>query len=141
MTKSELQAASTYTAVPCRSALMEKKLPPLSCGLQLLSFSVSGAAEAEGWPSPVQPLDLSGPLIPQYQRSCKCVCVCIPFVVAPVPVQSAETAAAACGAGLSALLFPSLQMTSPEKANKQTKQNLKLKVYSDVGTIKYFDRL
>ena len=73
---------------------------------------------------------------------CVCVCVCIPFVVAPVPVQSAETAAAACGAGLSALLFPSLQMTSPEKANKQTKQNLKLKVLgvisSDVGVNQLF---
>ena len=58
---------------------------------------------------------------------CVCVCVCAPCVVAPAPGQSAETAAAACRVGLSALLPPSWQMTSPR--NKQTNAhtvNLKL---------------
>lgn len=48
------------------------------------------------------------------------ICVCVPCVAAPAPGQSAETAAAACGAGLSALLPPSWQMTNPREASKCT---------------------
>lgn len=55
-----------------------------------------------------------------------CVPVCVPCVVAPAPGQSAETAAAACGAGLSALLPPSWQMTSPGEASKLHGRTLNL---------------
>lgn len=104
---------------------MENKQQLLCSELELLSFPVRGAA---GWPSPVQLLDWTGPLRHLCLRSCVsvCACVCVPCVVAPAPGQSAGTAAAACGAGLSALLPPSWQMTSPGEANKLHGRTLNL---------------
>lgn len=51
MTKPGLLAASMYVAALFRSLLMENQQQFLCCGLELLSFSLRGAAVAAGWPS------------------------------------------------------------------------------------------